>query len=379
MSFQPTGPPPGPPYPPTNAALGGLPTKGVDIPISSVFLLLFLLAAVSHMSIFITNWRRNHKFILSGVIFGFCMTRITAQVMRIAWACHPRDVNVAIAANVFTAAGVLLLFITNLIFTQRIFRSMHPRSGWHPVFHYSFIVLYVLILLTLAMLITSVIQSSFTLNRNTKRIDRAILLYGQTLFAIVAFLPIPIATVGLLIPRRTNAENFGQGRWRHKIWILLASSAILCLGASFRVGTSYAGGTRPIQDPAGYQSKACFYIFNYALEIVVVYLYLFVRVDRRFWIPNGSKGPGAYLAGGPAAAKQPEDEERSTRGTLARVETDEGKTSIEMGHVMKDGQNGSAAGNNGPLTKDAENENAGGDMGLAMKAQENGNAGGNKT
>ncbi|KAL8941470.1 MAG: hypothetical protein Q9211_001813 [Gyalolechia sp. 1 TL-2023] len=345
MISQPARPPPGPPYPPTNAALGGLPTKGVDVPISSVFLLLFLLAAVSHMSIFITNLRRKHKFILSGVIFGFCMTRITAQVMRIVWACHPRNVNVAIAANVFTAAGVLLLFIANLIFTQRIFKSMHPRSGWHPAFHYTFIVLYILIFLTLAMLVTSVIQSSFTLNRNTKRIDRAILLYGQTAFAIVAFLPIPILTLGLLIPRKTSPENFGQGRWRHKIWILLASAAILCLGASFRAGTSYAGGTRPIQDPAGYQSKACFYIFNYTLETIVVYFYLLVRVDQRFWVPNGSKGPGDYSARGPAAATQhPDNEERSGQGELAKVTTDEEKASIEMGHVVRDGQNGNYGG-----------------------------------
>lgn len=284
----------GPPYPPTTASLGGLPTKDVDIPISSVFLVLFLLGAVGHMTIFITNLRRKHKFILSGLIFGFCMTRITAQIMRIVWACHPRSINVAIAASVFTAAGVLLLFVCNLLFAQRIFKAMHPRSGWNPFFRHTFTALYVLIVVTLAMLITSVIQSSFTLNTNTKRIDRDILLYGQTLFAIVSFLPIPIVVIGLLLPRKTHVEKFGHGRWRHKIWILLTASAILCLGASFRAGTNYAGGKRPITNPAGYQSKACFYIFNYAIEIVVVYFYLFLRIDKRFWVPNKSHGPGDY-------------------------------------------------------------------------------------
>ncbi|KAL8704468.1 MAG: hypothetical protein Q9201_002384 [Fulgogasparrea decipioides] len=321
MSFK----PPGPPYPPTTASLGGLPTKGVDIPISSVFLLLFLVGAISHMTIFVTNYRRNHKFIISGVIFGFCMTRITAQVMRIVWACRPRNVKVALVANIFTAAGVLLLFVTNLLFAQRVFKAMHPRSGWHSIFTYSFTALYVLIVLTLAMLITSVIQSSFTLNSNTKRIDRDILLYGQTFFAVVSFLPIPIVIIGLLMPRRSRLEKFGRGRWRHKIWILLASSAALCLGASFRAGSNYAGGKRPITNPARYQSKACFYIFNYAIEIVVVFLYILVRVDERFWVPNGSKGPGDYTGKGPEV-KRDADVETSGDETLARVMHDEETT-----------------------------------------------------
>lgn len=51
---------------------------------------------------------------------------------------------------------------------------------------------------------------------------------------------------------------------------------------------------RPRNDPAWYHSQACFYIFNFGIEIIVVYLYVLVRVDRRFHIPNGSKGPGDY-------------------------------------------------------------------------------------
>ena len=88
-------------------------------------------------------------------------------------------------------------------------------------------------------------------------------------------------------------EKFGSGRFRTKIAILLVASVLLCLGASFRVGINYKT-PRPRDDPAGYQSKACFYIFNFTVEIIVIWLYFIVRVDRRFFIPNGSKGPGDY-------------------------------------------------------------------------------------
>ena len=43
----------GPPYLPTTAGIGGLPTKNVDDPISAVFLVLFVIGAASHMTIWV--------------------------------------------------------------------------------------------------------------------------------------------------------------------------------------------------------------------------------------------------------------------------------------------------------------------------------------
>jgi len=43
---------------------------GVDIPITAVFLLLFIIGAATHMTIFQLNRKRGHKFVFSGLIFG---------------------------------------------------------------------------------------------------------------------------------------------------------------------------------------------------------------------------------------------------------------------------------------------------------------------
>ena len=285
---------PSPPYPPTTAALGGVPTIIPDIPLSVIFLVLYIAGAASHMTIFRLNLARGHKFIISGMQFGFCMSRIVTMIMRMVWVTRPMNVRVAIAANIFVAAGVVLLFVINMLFAQRVIRACHPHSGWHPAFHYTFIGIYVLIVVTLIMLITSVIQSFYTLNANTKRIDRDIQLYGQTFYAIISFLPFPLVLGGLVIPRKTRVEKFGQGRFRTKILILLTTAFLLCLGACYRVGVNYAGGMRPRTDPAAYQGKAPFYIFNFVVEIVVIYLYVLVRVDKRFFVPNGSHQAGDY-------------------------------------------------------------------------------------
>lgn len=281
------------PYPPKTASLGGVPTTHVDVPVTAVFLVLFILGAIGHMTLFRMNLKRGHKFIMSGMMFGFCMARIVTCTMRIVWATRPRQIPIAIAAQVFVAAGVVLLFVINLIFAQRIIRASHPNTGWHPLFSKIFLFIYVLIVVTLVMLIVSVVQNVYTLNKNTKRVDRDIQLYGGTFNTVVAFLPILLVIGGLVIPRTTRLEKFGRGRFRIKILVLVIPSALLTLGAAFRTGTNYKT-PRPLNNPAWYHSKGCFYTFNFLIEWIVIVFYLVMRVDLKFHVPNGSNKAGDY-------------------------------------------------------------------------------------
>ncbi|KAN0096252.1 Protein of unknown function (DUF3112) domain containing protein [Hyaloscypha variabilis] len=285
--------PKGPPYLPTTAGLGGLPTKQVDDPISAVFLVLFVMGAATHMAILQINLRRKKKFVMSGLIFGFCMARITTMTMRLVWASYPHNISVAIAAQIFVSAGVLILFIVNLIFVQRIVRASHPHWAWAKWFSLAFKLYYVSIVLMLIALITCTVQSFYTLDHNIRRIDHDVQLVGGTYFAVAAFLPIPLMFLRIIIPDRPPIEKFGHGRFRTKIFILLFSSVLLTLGAAFRAGINYV--PRPSADPAWYDSKECFYLFNFTIEIIVVALYAIIRVDKRFHVPDGSHGPGDYI------------------------------------------------------------------------------------
>lgn len=230
------------------------------------------------------------------------MCRVVTCILRIASATRPTNIKLALAAQIFVAAGVLLIYIVNLIFAQRLIRAQHPRLGWSFRFGMFFKLTYVVVAFTLIMVITITVQSFYTLNTNTRRIDRDIQLYCATFFAYVSFLPIPLTLLGLVLPRKKRLEKFGTGRWRSKIFVLLLGSFIVCLGASFRCATSYLDPV-PIRQPLpSYFSRACFYVFNFTLEILVIYLYLVARIDKRFHIPNGAKGPGQY-ARGPYAPK----------------------------------------------------------------------------
>lgn len=58
------------PFRPTTWSLGGIPKKDVDIPVTAVFLFLYIIGAATHMTIFQYNKRRGHKFLFNGMMFG---------------------------------------------------------------------------------------------------------------------------------------------------------------------------------------------------------------------------------------------------------------------------------------------------------------------
>jgi hypothetical protein len=300
------GMPAGPPYAPTTASLGSLPNKSVDVAVCAVFLALFIGGAAGHMTIFQLNRIKGLKFIPSAAIFGFCMSRIVANALRIALACQPTNVRLAIATQIFVAAGVLLLFVFNLLFAQRLVRAFHPRVGWSRIFSIFFKVLYVLIIITLIMVITVVVQSPYTLSPNIHRIDRDVLFYAQGYLVFFSFLPFPMLAYALLAPRKNGKQidHFGRGSWMARYLIVAVSGVLLCLGASWRAATNYES-PHPIDQAPWYDSKGAFYTVDFTIEIIVVYFWLIVRIDQRFWVPDGSSKVRHY--NGPHPTKAPGD------------------------------------------------------------------------
>ena len=296
-----------------------------------MLLVLFVAAAATHMAIFQLNRRREHKFVFSVLLFGFCMARIAALVMRLVWTSRPTSVPVAIAAGVFTAAGVLLLFLVNLLFAQRLLRAYHPRLGWSGPVRWAFRALMASVVAVLVMVIVTSVHSFFTLDAAVRRKERHVQMFAVVYLAVLAFLPVLIVGPAVLVARRQRRrirqaaaaaaaaaaegvegdkmdggggggiDKFGAGSVRAKLWLLLGTSALLALGAGFRAGVNLSA-PRPIDRPAWYHSKAAYYCFNFGIELVVVYAYAIARFDRRFHVPDGCSGPGHYAAGAAAAA-----------------------------------------------------------------------------
>lgn len=222
------------------------------------------------------------------------MSRITTCCLRISSVVYSHNIRLAIAAQIFTAAGVLIVFVVNLLWTQRLVRSLHPRFGWHGIPSKALKVLWPIIGLTLAALITATVQSFYTLRPRTHFIDRAVQLYGATFLAVISFLPLPILAVAFAVPRTQSHDKFGAGRLRIKVAVLVTGTILVCFGASYRAGTSWLTPVPRTEPLPAYFHKAAFYLADFGVEIITVFLYAIMRVDLRFHVPNGVKGPGSY-------------------------------------------------------------------------------------
>ncbi|TKA61394.1 hypothetical protein B0A49_10908, partial [Cryomyces minteri] len=225
----------GPPYRPSAQDLGGTPTVGLDVPITAVFLFLFIVGGAAHFATFKINMRAGRKFAPSAMLF--------------AWAFYPRNIRLAMAAGMFIYAGTIIIFLIDLLFAQRIVRAQHGRFGWSKPFKGFLIFTVAAIGVSFIMLITTLVQSFYTLNGYTHYIDRSIML--------------------CIIPHKGAVDHFGSGRFRTKIAITLAASVLMSAGTAFRAATNWVAPTpADLSTTPWYLTKSCFYIFNFGLEIL---------------------------------------------------------------------------------------------------------------
>ncbi|AEO55096.1 hypothetical protein MYCTH_2298535 [Thermothelomyces thermophilus ATCC 42464] len=280
------------------------------------------------MTIFRRNRRQSYKFLFSALLMVFCAARVVALALRIAWAAaesaaasRPADatsvVRLAIAAQIFAAAGVLLLFVTNLVFAQRVVRAYHPLFGWSKSVTALFGVLFASAAVVLVLVVTFTVMGFFIAppppsggaaaaaggsggggssddsdDDGKRELVRKVQLVCATYLAVYAFLPVPLVTLAVVVPRKTRIDKFGEGHFRTKFTLLTFTATLLAVGATFRAAVAFS--TRPADQPAWFHSRTCYYCFDYVVELVVVFTYALSRFDRRFHIPDGSSAPGHY-------------------------------------------------------------------------------------
>jgi len=236
---------------------------------------------------------------------------VISCVLRIVWALNSHNVRLALAANIFVYAGVLIFYVINIYFTQRIIRALHPHIGWSGSMAPLIPATIFLSIAGLALIITGVIQSLFTLSPALHLIDRDLQLAGSTIFTFLAFLPIPLLLVALVIPKRTaQIDTFGTGSFFIKVLLVLTSSSLLTLSIAFRTACAYLPLRSVLEPEAWYFRKSYFYGLGFALDSVVLVLYIAARVDLRFHVPDGAKGPGSYSAGAAVREKTATEDAR---------------------------------------------------------------------
>lgn len=268
---------------PPNAIPGGIPNRKTDVPVCGVLIALFAINAIIHSRIYKNNKAQGRFFIFSMLVFGFCMSRIVTFSIRISWAENPTNSGLAIAAQVLLSAGVVLLFIVNLVCAQRIMGAIHPVTGRTRPVRYAFKLYYASVVAVLIMAITTTVQSFKTTDPSILKADLNVRKFCGIWFTLFAFAPIPVTLISVLIPSRSPPTRLGDGSMSTKVAMVLLVSVLLTLGAAFRTSLPFLP-TRPLTNPAWYHERPAFYIFTPMLELLVVIALIVFRFDQRFYL-----------------------------------------------------------------------------------------------
>ncbi|KAK3985341.1 hypothetical protein QBC44DRAFT_353097 [Cladorrhinum sp. PSN332] len=279
----------GPPYPPPIIPVGLIPTPIPDIPICAVLILLFLLYIP--LNLVFSSHDPRCRPIFTALLTVFPVLRIISLALRIAWSIDHPNAKLEVATTILTMAGVVLLYILNLLSARRYVRD-YAVFGYRPIVKGVFrgIIALVAICLVMGIIVTANIYFVPRSKREVLRECRDVALVAGTLLAVLAFFPVLVVGIVLCF-KAGDVVGTEKRRYRARTELLFGTAALLSLEAGFRIGTAYAA--RPVASkPGWYQSKAAFYCFMYLVELAVIYWFLAARLDDRFKKRRVETGPG---------------------------------------------------------------------------------------
>ncbi|KAK9368885.1 hypothetical protein V1509DRAFT_621779 [Lipomyces kononenkoae] len=316
------------------ALFGDYPVTKDDIAGCVVCIVCFAVLAVINMTILRRNLARGHKFIPSGAMFGLCMARIVTFSMRLASAIHPTNLNVSIAASIFIAAGVVILFVLNVLFSQRLFTAQHPSRAYVGSAFYNIMKLFYISIIAflIVLVVTSGVyyHTNATVMQGIAQFRKVAMVY----FTVTAFMPTLIVAAAYAIPRseqdRTWPVHYAhwidsysglyfpdprklpsavefyaeipegetripvqvipppdRGTRKVSIFLVLFASVILTFGTAVRTAATF-GHAAEIQKP-WYDYRVTMYMCIALVELMVEISWIIGRVDLRFYIPNNDK------------------------------------------------------------------------------------------
>lgn len=180
----------------------------------------------------------------------------------------------------------------NVFFAQRIVRAVQPLVGWHPAFSKGILFLVLTVPMIIILNVIALSVSFFSVgNENRLTMVETGLKFGSSWIVWLSVVPLVLLTASLSTPG-PPPEQFGIGPLRIKAAMVIGSSLMLATGAVIRLYT-LSNPLKPGESNPMF-SKPVFYLTGFTLEIAVVYLYAFARVDLLFHVPNGSSAPGDY-------------------------------------------------------------------------------------
>jgi hypothetical protein len=246
------------------------------VPVIAVYLAFFLLAALLTFNSIRRQVQASQRYAMSTLLFLFSGERVVACVLRIVWASRQTSVEIAIASQILLQAGVLLLYIGNLLYTGAIIRAGTGQHNWLTVLQ---ITLSILTLTAFFMAVAAIVLEVYTLDQHTIANCRQVLRAAATCFVVLAATPLALI-VAAYFSHREQLFQVVQNTWFDAV--VTGISSLLCvLTAGFKMSVLWEA-PRSLWNPAWYHSKPALYGLELGPEILVLALFLLVHVETRY-------------------------------------------------------------------------------------------------
>ncbi|KJZ72325.1 hypothetical protein HIM_08251 [Hirsutella minnesotensis 3608] len=281
--------------------LGGVPTTTIDVPITALFLLVFTVGALAHLTIYQRNAKRGQKYLLTSLVFYFCATRIITCTSRIIWAFASSRAAIAstlvaeivgqVSFDYLTEASAnwnrdAIVFAANVFFARRIIRLMRPELGRDSVFT---LMVLLLVLSIPANIILNIVSISISIlsfgNSGTTSAAQGAFIFGTSWNLALSVTPLILLFITCAAPTPLNQlGNTATSRLRVQACVMVSGVILLATGAATRLA-ALANPTAGLMDNPLF-SKGTFYATGFLLEAIVVGIYAYFRVDL---FPSPSK------------------------------------------------------------------------------------------
>ncbi|KAK4244353.1 hypothetical protein C7999DRAFT_43968 [Corynascus novoguineensis] len=301
-----------PPFPASEAHMGGVPTPIPDTPVIIIFLILFAVALgletllyrldctrapfngngnndedddshYYHRRRYLSRFLILHPFpLLPALRITFLLTRLAALATRLAWTYHPRAhgaSDLEVASTILAPAGSVLLLIANPLLARRFARD-YAAFGPHPAVVRTARAAVFCAVVSLVMGVSTHADAYFTREREELDRGRSVRLVAECIRLAVALLPVLAVLVsGWGFPLQEEVER-DRPRLQSRGAMICGVGLLLTLQQGFRTGVAFEGSGP--QSRAWFLHKATYYCFVYLIDLMIVSWFLAARLDRRF-------------------------------------------------------------------------------------------------
>ncbi|KAH3687801.1 hypothetical protein WICPIJ_001209 [Wickerhamomyces pijperi] len=194
---------------------GDYPTSKDIVP-SAIFVGIFFIFALVHGYIWLKNRSRGHKFHHSlGLVF-YSIMRVIGFALRIVWSKHGFALNVAIVSTIFVVVPTVLLPSLNLILAQRYFTWMHPSYGSHWLMYAFNDYLYFLVVIFVLMtIVASSVQINYFLSQKHYMMTKQVIEAAAVVVVIYSVCSVCLIAFSTFVPRTSKDKKIKtfQASW----------------------------------------------------------------------------------------------------------------------------------------------------------------------